>query len=341
MKVEYVEGGQAGYGSLVFSGAILPEEPWKVAIQRGSDQKYLTGKKQNPWVGEIFFIDLNGKAAQDSSVTLDVGPGIVDNLDQQENYRITLRGNGGEELRSRLQISAINYSPGGSLDNTADVAQTDAPEQTPEKPEPSPIPEPAPEPEPAPAPAPEPAPERLEMERQPQGTSPKVHYLRWGLIGLLVLACIAWFWFDPRNKQEPASSQTSEEAPKLLPPQSSEDQVRGFFKSGKMTPKQAAELAAKLPKGTPGEKDAVYRLYYFAAENGEPSVLLAYAACLDPSQPAWGSIEKNALEAWNAYKKAPDQEKAAQAMTHLRGWLEDQARSGNRKAAQWLAEIEK
>lgn len=349
MKASYQEGEKPGYGSLVFSQALIPEDPWSVSIQRGSDKKFLTGRPANPWVSETFFMQLNGHALEDGGLALDVGPQIVDRLDQQEPYRIQLKGSDGNPVSGRLNITSINYSPSGSLGNTADV-QIQEEEVSAPPPEPEPAPEPEPvqetEPEPEEQPGPEPAPERLEMEAPK--ASPVMRYLRWGLLVLLVIACLAWYFLDPRGKEtgqvaeapkteEPAAS---EKAPAAEDARSAEEQVAGFFRSGTMTPKQAMELAAKLPRETVGQQDAIYRLYYFAADNNEPGSLLEYGACLDPSRPAWGSIDKNAVEAWDAYRKADNQEKAAQAMTHLRGWLEDQSRAGDKKAAQWLREIE-
>lgn len=346
MKVEYRENSQPGHGRFVFSEALIPESPWAVSIQRGSDKRFLTGKAQNPWVGETYFIPLEGAGEQDGSLALNIGPGIVDRLDQQDVYRLNLKGADGEPQKAQLRIGAINYSPSGSLDNTADVRLEETQETEPTA-QSARTGETEPRSGSAPAPSPEPAPERLEMREQAPHPQNR-HYWRWALLVFLAIACVAWYIFDPRNKdQAPANNtaaQAPNEAPKEvlapLPPASVEDQVRAFFKGGKITPKQAVELAAQLPKATPAEQDAVYRLYYFAAENDEPSVLLAYGACLDPSRPDWGSIEKNAAAAWNVYRRAPDQEKAAQAMTHLRGWLEDQSRLGNKKAAQWLREIE-
>lgn len=324
MKIEYKESGDPGYGELVFSEAILPDPPWQVAIQRGSDQGFLSASAQKPWVSEIYFNQLTGSVEPDGSLALNVGPEIVDRLDQQDSYRIQIKGEDGNILKGMLKIPSIAHSAAGSLNNTARAKQEGKPVPEIKKPSPQPKPEAAPNP----------GPEKLEMVEQTIKHSPGMRLIRWGLLGLLVIACFCWYWFDPRN-HEP------QEQPAPVAPLSVEDQVRNFFKGERMSPLAAAELAARLPKNTPQEQDAVYRLYYYAADNGEPSALFPYAQALDPSMPAFGTIEKDAPEAWNAYRKAPDQDKAAKAMTQLRGWLEDESQRGNREAANWLREIER
>lgn len=335
MKIEYKEDTRPGYGKLIFSEAIIPEEPWKISIQRGSDKQFLSPEAKNPWVGASFFIELAGAGQADGSLALEVGPDIVDRLDQQEVYRLGLKGADGEPQKAQLRVASINYTPGGSLDNTADISI--------ETREPEPVAKPEPRPEPKPEPKTGPIPEKLEFEGAKPAAKSGRSLWRWALLGVLLLACLAWYWLDQRKKEEPAAETPQvAEQPKAAPQQeqSVEEQVRQFFGGGRMSPGQAMELARKLRSAAPDEQDAIYRLYYFAAQNGEPSALFAYASCLDPSKPAWGTIEKSAPEAWNYYKKSPDQEKAAAAMTQMREWLEEKSRAGDAQAAAWLKEIE-
>ena len=55
---------------------------------------------------------------------------------------------------------------------------------------------------------------------------------------------------------------------------------------------------------------------------------MPFAKILDPTLPAWGSIEKDPVEAWNYYGKAQD----AQAQAALKAWAEKAAQGGDAQA---------
>lgn len=122
-----------------------------------------------------------------------------------------------------------------------------------------------------------------------------------------------------------------------------EEEVVRFFKSSDRSGAKAVELAKRLSHTTVAEQDALFRLYYFAGEHGGKDILLDYAACLDPSKPAWGTIEKNAPDAWRIYDKAKaDPElagKAEAAQTALRAWLREEETKGSAKAREWLLQL--
>lgn len=116
--------------------------------------------------------------------------------------------------------------------------------------------------------------------------------------------------------------------------------VEAFFNGDKVTVEGAAELSRKLAKATVAERDAVFRLWRYAGERGERSVLMDYAAALDPSKPQWGSVEKNALTAWAIYEQAKMSELgAAGAQAKLKTWLEREAAEGNAQARVWLKQL--
>lgn len=361
MKVEYRDDPQkgAGYGEFVFSEAMMPDGPWEISIQRGTDHSFLTGKKRDQWVGEAIFIPLEGKAAEDGSLSLRIGPEIVNSLNQMEQYQTKLKGASGSPLAGRLRIGAISYSPSESLDNTAKIA--DAGKEKPEeKPKAAPAAsprdadvdailasldeKPAAEGKKAGAPEGKAGPDNLEM---PAAAKPQKKLWRYLLLALLAIACIVWFLVAPPDLLKRGSGpESGGEGQKTAQPsaqQSAEERVGGFFAGSRVSPEAALELSRQLPKNTPADQDAVYRLYYYAAANDVPAAYIDYAACVDPSRPQWGTIEKDAPLAWQMYEKAKKGDKAAAeaAQKHLLDWLEKEAKAGNARARDWLSAMGK
>lgn len=136
------------------------------------------------------------------------------------------------------------------------------------------------------------------------------------------------------EKKAEESRQAEEAQQKIMAPG---EQVAQFFNSKERTPALAAALSRQLPKATKDEQNAVYRLYYYASENGDTSVMVEYAACLDPSLPQWGDLDKDAPAAWSLYEKAKAaRPEAATAQQNLKTWLDKEAASGNAQAREWL-----
>lgn len=111
----------------------------------------------------------------------------------------------------------------------------------------------------------------------------------------------------------------------------------GAFFAGQRSPEAAMKLSAELDADTAEQQDAIFRLYYYAAGEDNPEGALRYAECIDPSKPAWGTVKKDASEAWYYYGKSPDAEKARQ---ELKAWTQAAAAAGNPQAAKWLKEME-
>lgn len=346
-----------GNGILEFSEGLPPPGPWSISILRASDQKYATAQKGNPWVGETFFVPLEGHATDNGTLELFIGPDIVDTLDQQEQYKVTVKGEDGETASARLKLGTITRSRGHALGN---MAQNTPPAT--EKTLNSAI-QPAPVAEPEVTPLPELPTPQPQASKESAATGKKTA-ARILLLALLVALCGAWFIFDYLHKNNEEAAATTQqatsgaEAAASTPPkmsaegsssqqrtsQSAEEQVRQFFvnaQGGKASPASAAALAARLPKNDKSDQDAVYRLYYFAAENGEPAALMEYAACLDPAKPQWGSIDKDAPLALEVYKKAAtaNMAGAAEAQQALLAWLQSEAQNGNSKAIKWLEQL--
>ena len=102
-------------------------------------------------------------------------------------------------------------------------------------------------------------------------------------------------------------------------------------------------VLAQTPDAAKAEtQDAVYRLLYFAAQQGDAEATFALAQCVDPNTPAFGTIPKDAREAWKHYaavlQQKPETTRAVQA---LKTWLENEAGKGNILAQQWIESIAK
>lgn len=354
MKITYSDDTRRGpgHGILTCREADFPAGAWSMAILRASDQASLAGAGNGGglWVGETRFLPVTAEPAPGGGLTVLLGPEVVDALDPLEQYQVTLKPEQGEPLKARLQVRGITYSPDGALDNTGARAVAPAPaaEATPQPQAPA-------EPEPAAPPQVE-TPLTIAPPRPPAAR-------RLSPVLVAVLAAVllagglgAWKFFDARAREEAAALSGGEAAPApsggngaagtSLPatPKTAEEQVRAFFSGPDVTAAAALKLAAELPKASPAEQDAVYRLYYFAAESEAPGAFLPYAACLDPAAPPWGSIDKDAAAAYAAYAKAAASDakaaKAAlEAQTRLRAWLDREAAAGNARARAWLQEL--
>lgn len=348
MKISYSDDTRkgAGHGVLACSEAAFPTGPYAMSVLRTSDQASLAGAGGGArWVCETRFIPVKTEAAPDGALTVFLGPEVVDALDPHEQYIITLKPAQGEPLKARLQVQAITHSPKGSLDNTG----IQAPETA--KPGPEPAPEAAPRPDGGAA---MPAEEALALPPEAPARSRRVNpVLLVALVAaLLAGALVTWKFFAGNAQKEEAALagkpayEPPASAPTALPPtqKNAEEQVRAFFSGPDITAQAALTLAAELPKATPAEQDAVYRLYYFAAENEAPGAFMPYAACLDPAEPGWGHIPKDAAAAYASYAKAaasdPKVARAAlDAQTRLRAWLHREADAGNAQARAWLQEL--
>ena len=112
--------------------------------------------------------------------------------------------------------------------------------------------------------------------------------------------------------------------------------VTAFFageRKGERTAEGAMRLAAELVADTPEQQDAVFRLYYYAAEEHHAPGALKCAECFDPSLPSFGNIKKDAAEAWYYYGMHAD---GAAAREKMKNWVQDAANRGDANAKEWL-----
>lgn len=351
-----------GFGLLRISeSALMPDlEGIRFAVKRGSDQNSL-GK--GGWQPAETFLEPEAVTLTDDGIALSVGPDVVDNLDPQEAYRMTMVSSDGISVIGRLEVAEVAYSLQG-----AERPGAAAPE-----PAPAPAPEPGPEPEPAPAPEPEPEP-AFEQEPIPDpdpmpeapvmpapapksGPSPLVIVL-----ALLVLAGAGfgvWKYLDSRKaggepvaetgaRQEqvpppaaphaaapdPSASERAEKARPALA------QAREHL-SGAADPAGSLALARTL-QGQENGADAAFLLAEDAAEKGNAEAMLLTGAFYDPADSApSGSILKDPAQALAWYKKAKaaGSAEAAPRLDALRRWAEAEAAKGSADAKSLLTQF--
>lgn len=314
----------------------------RFSLCRAADMCFLS---KHGWHNAEDFHTPQSCMMHNGALLLYIGPDIVDQLHVNENYRLTLILPDGQSARAVLAIESIHYSLAGQKGNAHMYAESPAQEVTPEV---------------APALKSEPETDVVSMPEPVIRT--RTQSLWPVILGICVLGILggAWWYMLQQSEPEPKALSQQEAKPEpasktetpLLsasPVLSAREQVRAFFASSPVAD-VAIALAKKLPAHTAEEQDALYRLYYFAAGEKNPAAkaeaLPILAQAVDPSTPAWGSIAKDAAEAWSNYQKmlttadAKTASTAKERMDALHTWLTTQASKGNAKAALWLERIE-
>lgn len=325
-----------------------------MAVLRASDQASLApgGSGDTLWVGETRFTPVKTETTLEGGLTVFLGPEVVNALDPLEQYLVTLKPEQGALLKARLQVQNITYSPTDVLGNTGVRPDPATPVAAASETQIQPV-APTPKEDATKAPLTL-APEQPAPEQNTRRVSP---ILMVALVAALLVGALGtWKFFAAKAEEEAAALSGQSNAPvpgakggassTSLPAtqKTAEEQVRAFFNRPDITAAAALALAAELPKTTPAEQDAVYRLYYFAAEHEASGAFMPYANCLDPSKPQWGSIDKDAVAAYAAYAKAAAgnakvAKAALEAQTHLHTWLDREAAAGNARARTWLQEL--
>lgn len=378
MKVAFTNvENKPGYAEIVVTDIHNPMDgEWRV-ILASSSGKFATGKMGAPFSDTELSFPVKGVSKGEDSVSLEFGPAVVDYLDPLTNYKISLTRPDGvlagnvtmgikEVIRStdKNLVQKDDFEPepaappteprssmfGGGVNaaeaSTAsagpvlDIVEPDSIEEVPlEKPGSD---EPKQDAEAdaaadsisaAEATA-ESAPDILEMP--PKKSGAKTGIMIAAIIALLILiGILVWLYYGP----EPDSGSKSAAKQEIA----IEEQVKAFMGRPDKNGAHAVELAARLKPGNDAEKDAIYRLYYFAAQNGDPEGAFKYAEIVDPSTPQWGSIEKDGALAWDMYEKASagNASGAVAARENLEKWLVEDAGKGNANARKWLEEIRK
>ncbi|MBQ7584945.1 MAG: hypothetical protein IJU40_01685 [Desulfovibrionaceae bacterium] len=342
-----------GHGYFIVKGEILPTSSYEISLQRSVDKHYLNAKGE--WQEADVSLKLNGTQKVDTSLYLELNPTLVNALSSEDNYLLSLLNLplDAKVKKARFRVQEVNYSTEEALNHSVipvskkevllekkgEVLESEE-SQTP-----------------------------LNLEASPEQMKPKKPLWLILLLGALLLGLLAYVLWDkffkpkePEPKEDVPIETTlpQEEVKESLKPKeeekekpkqneelskpksetiiSLEEQVQQFFKGQERTSSNAVKLAKELKPQNTAEQDAVFRLYYFASEQGETQLLLDYASCLDPSKPKWGTIEKNALEAHRIYTKANTKE-AKQALEAMLAWLMAEKEKGNPEAKAWLAKF--
>ncbi|MDR2801044.1 MAG: hypothetical protein LBB52_07250 [Desulfovibrio sp.] len=374
MKTQFENDERRGRGYAAFYCAELsdPAASYLFSLCRASDMTFLG---LSGWQSAEEKHRPDSQERDDTGAVLHVGPAIVDCLDENENYRLTLYADGLAAQKTSFSITTVYRS----LSAASGALQINTPKGEPKV-------------------APEPAQEAM-LEPVPEAVSVKSNKILPLAIGFLILALLAaggaW-WFMRQNtsasapvaeqKNEPGktaepdkdpgqtTAETGEEAVEEAKPGAAEEVAaqeapqQAPQTSGHETPQTASEpiLSAREKTrvylgGTPDAKgamelsrsllaspegketdtlDAVYRLFYFASRQGDVGAALSLATIVDPVAPAWGSIPKNGSEAWSYYTKvAGERPEAVRALETLKKWLENEAAQGNAQALRWIEEI--
>jgi len=140
---------------------------------------------------------------------------------------------------------------------------------------------------------------------------------------------------EPKAKTpvEEPKAKTPAEEPKTVV-LSAKEQISAFLKDKSRTPQKAMELLDSLEIKTKEEQDAAFKLIYFAAMKDETAAIRRYAECMDPRTEQWGSIKKDAVEAYEYYGKINDSE----AQSALKSYLDEKATT-DATAKEWLEKI--
>ena len=356
MKVSYHDdlAKGSGFGYLSVSDVTFAAGTYLVSIQRGDDRTFVS--PEGEWSEPQSNFPVEATLASDGSLRFPLPQRVQHALETAVTYRVTLSGESGAG-KAQLVIDTISYGLEDALNHAKVLTETPPAQGQPEN---------IPEPEPTPPVTPP-------AEPQPEKSKSLLPWaLGWAALLLLVLGGVAyWFYHkdqpkdeskeevvaeakkadEPKAKPEKAlepkakeASQPKPEVPVKTPSRSIAEEVQLFF-AGTRTPANAVELANRLKPSSAVDQDALFRLYYFAVERGSMELLLPYAACFDPSKPAWGSIEKNAPIAWSLYEKGRGNpalaEQAKEAQNALYAWLQREKEAGNSKAKAWFDAIRK
>ncbi|MDR1658997.1 MAG: hypothetical protein LBR94_01480, partial [Desulfovibrio sp.] len=333
MKVQFANDTQRGrgYACFVCTDVIEPSAKFSFSLCRASDLTFL-GKSGWQSAEEKHIPD--DRAQENNAAVLYIGPAVVDSLDENENYRLALFADGLSAQKAAFSIVTVNRSfreGQGLVQGVAPSAPPAEEEQprTPDGPEQQPV-EAREEPVVM-------SPPLAPSNRFPAVLAVTLALLLL-LGGGLWWHARQKAKTPPSGRdsvqQAAEAAKTPEDAPEQVPkdalkaeptlpetqardgthqPHAAEtkpapgvrEQVRQFLRDEQASAQGAMALyhaLSRTPDGAgPETQDSVYRLLYFASRKGDADATLALARCVDPARPVFGTIPKDAREAWVHY----------------------------------------
>ena len=346
-----------GYATIVVAEAPESAGP-EFLLRRASDQKSLTtsGWQEN----ETRLSPESWDRPDAATLRLQVGPGVVDALDDLDAYRLTLAN----AAPCVLEVGPLAYSPMRGGHGLGEAVAAPMPEEPP-------LEVPAEEPE-APATEGLTAPDAppLALDPQPPARSRGPFLLLLALLLLAVLGFALW-WFVLRTPATPpmtapgagaeaetaAAPQTpGQDAAKQnaatpnaagpnaggqTPPQQSPLRMARELLRGQAQPEQSLEAAKPLrtAQASPEQSDAAFLLLEDAAQKGNAAAMYMVAQFYDPqSSLPRGSLPVDLTQAKRWYEAAlqKGQAEARPALEALRAYARAQADKGDAEAAALL-----
>jgi hypothetical protein len=338
-----------GYLRLVCTDGAGRAPEYSFSICRASDQTFLG---RSGWQNTEEKLRPEAGGAEGEAAVLHVGPDISDQLDENENYRLTLFADGFAPQRGTFSVAGINRS----LRKSQNTVQGVMPPPLPASPEAETSRQ---------ADVQEECVRKEPVRPLPHAAPGKTSKWIAAVIALLLILSGGVFWRHTRPlpltpepaensgvraEQAPASPRADEPTPaqsgEAGPALTAREQIRQFVNDPQASAQGAMDLYRILSRAPDADKeenqDSVYRLLYFASQKGDAEATYTLARHADPAMPPFGSIPKDGHEAWRLYAAVSGQKPEAVAgMQTLKAWLENEADKGNIFAARWLEAIAK
>ena len=153
MRVSYENDRERGAGNGIVRCAeeLFAEGEVTFELQRASDRLFLS---EQGWVPQGSKLRPAEQRMEESALLLLIGAGVVNQLDTQEGYRLTLHTADGQKYAATLRVQEVLFGPETPRNNAVEMPQSVAPA--------APQPPVQPQPEEAPAPIAPAAPEQLD-----------------------------------------------------------------------------------------------------------------------------------------------------------------------------------
>jgi hypothetical protein len=350
-----------GYGVLKVSQTrlVLPLADCRFTVLRSCDQQCLI---PGGWQNAEKPLVAAAMSQEGDTLSLFVGPDVVDQLDTLEVYRLTVIAPDESRDAGILELGDVRYSPRRGANRLSEIPDTEGispppPVETP--PVTATEAQPVVETRAVVETPPVDAGRALGAEGSVKPPRPRWPLLLAGMLLLLGLGVGVWLYLQPHSpppatavnppatagvdKPDGGKSEVDREKGKETPVASERSplETARAFLHDKGPGDKALELSRTMPQ-TPDGRDGAFLLLGYAAESGLGEAMTDLARFYDPTDTApTGSIRKDAEQAWRWYAKA---KAAGQAGTEERldvlgAWLRQEADKGDATARELLGRL--